>query len=469
MFASWALFCATAGGFQRPCGADPPTRSSRDVLAAPMTEVNLINYYLRNGYYRHAQTVCNETLKKRSNDPIMLFWRAVGMLKEGQAAEAVRELEGLVRRMDGQMQLPLKIALLQAHNSCKRIDNEAVTRLETDLLTEEDNAPDRARLTAAQLCWHLNQIDDAKRNVQAILRLQPTSVPALTLSGWLELALAQNELDGIKFADPLCNGDPSEEFEAAHGFFEKAQVATCGKKDLEASMGQAKLAHMKEAHKEALDHLSQATRHHTPIAHSPTRTQPCPHTAPRGGARSHHAGNAAQPSRPKHPQPRPPTATPTCLNHRNTVRAVPPATLCARACARRLARLADLLTSSTTRPVGDRHARVVPPRPRREVARAARDGRLGAGSRDCAACPLASRLGRRARRRAGGHDRRAARGGALRPLAGAHSPHTLTSSHPHRSPSPCPSPLTAHRSPLTAHRSPLTFTLTPPLRPLAGE
>ena len=41
----------------------------------------LVNYYARNGYYRHVQTVCNEVLKKRgSTDPTLVFWRALGML-----------------------------------------------------------------------------------------------------------------------------------------------------------------------------------------------------------------------------------------------------------------------------------------------------------------------------------------------------------------------------------------------------
>ena len=86
----------------------------------------LINYYCRCGYYRHAQTVCNEVLKKRANAPMMLFWRAVSMLKEGSTNEALRELEGLSRRADGQMQLPVKIALLYAHRSCTITDNEAL-------------------------------------------------------------------------------------------------------------------------------------------------------------------------------------------------------------------------------------------------------------------------------------------------------------------------------------------------------
>ena len=65
----------------------------------------MVHYYLRSGYHRHAQTVCSEQLKKRANDPTMLFWRGVAMFKEGQATEAVRELETLSRRADAQMQL----------------------------------------------------------------------------------------------------------------------------------------------------------------------------------------------------------------------------------------------------------------------------------------------------------------------------------------------------------------------------
>ena len=63
--------------------------------------------------------------------------------------------------------------------------------LEDELLGgDADSAPDRARLTAAQFFWHVGEIYDAKKHCQALLRLQPSSVPALTLSGWLELALA---------------------------------------------------------------------------------------------------------------------------------------------------------------------------------------------------------------------------------------------------------------------------------------
>ena len=224
-----------------------------------MEVLSLVNYYARLGYNRHVQTVCAEVLKKRANDPLVSLWKAFGMIKEGAAGEAVRELEAMLRRADPQMQLPLKIALMHAHRACKVVDTETLTRLETELMgsTEDTSVPDRARMTAAQLLWHFGETFDAKQHVQHILRMQKSNVPALVLSGWLELADAEKELSGVKFSSEACNGDPSEEFEAAESFFEQAIQAGGGAKDLDAMMGIAKLASMQGNHRGALDKLSE--------------------------------------------------------------------------------------------------------------------------------------------------------------------------------------------------------------------
>lgn len=44
----------------------------------------VVNFYAREGLYRHVQAVCNDAMKKRSDDPILLFWRAFGLLFEGK-------------------------------------------------------------------------------------------------------------------------------------------------------------------------------------------------------------------------------------------------------------------------------------------------------------------------------------------------------------------------------------------------
>jgi hypothetical protein len=55
----------------------------------------LINYFAREGYWRHIQTACTEFLKKRAGDPVLLFWKAFGCIQEGSFSEALRELEPL--------------------------------------------------------------------------------------------------------------------------------------------------------------------------------------------------------------------------------------------------------------------------------------------------------------------------------------------------------------------------------------
>lgn len=44
----------------------------------------LINFYAREGFFRHVQAVCNDYLKKRGDDPVLIFWKAFGIVKEGK-------------------------------------------------------------------------------------------------------------------------------------------------------------------------------------------------------------------------------------------------------------------------------------------------------------------------------------------------------------------------------------------------
>lgn len=43
----------------------------------------IVNFYAREGLYRHIQGLCNDALKKRGDDPVLLFWKAFGILFEG--------------------------------------------------------------------------------------------------------------------------------------------------------------------------------------------------------------------------------------------------------------------------------------------------------------------------------------------------------------------------------------------------
>jgi hypothetical protein len=71
------------------CWCCPPSRATGATRAGTMaSEVQaLVNYYARTHYPRHIQTVCAEVLKKRSNEPVLLFWRAYGLVMEGSYSE----------------------------------------------------------------------------------------------------------------------------------------------------------------------------------------------------------------------------------------------------------------------------------------------------------------------------------------------------------------------------------------------
>eukprot|EP00964_Phaeocystis_antarctica_P029276 scaffold16501_cov72-Phaeocystis_antarctica.AAC.2 len=180
----------------------------------------LVNYYARAGYYSHLQTVCNEVLKKRgSTDPTLVFWRALGMLKEGKVNDAIRDYEGIKSRGDLQLALPAKLALIHAHQMSKVVDGEEVHRLQSEVSMDEQNAPDRARLTAALLLWHLGELDEAQTQVTRLLQMQPQYVPALTLMGWLELQAVESD------EGHMLGMDPEQSLARAETAFEDALAA----------------------------------------------------------------------------------------------------------------------------------------------------------------------------------------------------------------------------------------------------
>jgi tetratricopeptide repeat protein 21B len=92
----------------------------------------LINFYARQGYFRHVQAVCNDSLKKRGDDPVLIFWKAFGILNEGNScdeqkviymfkgniSEAIREFESINGKRD--VQLAVTCALIVAHSRFAR-------------------------------------------------------------------------------------------------------------------------------------------------------------------------------------------------------------------------------------------------------------------------------------------------------------------------------------------------------------
>ncbi|KAL6760145.1 intraflagellar transport protein [Haematococcus lacustris] len=214
--------------------------SDRAVLAR-------IHYYAREGYAKHLQTICSEALRKRANDPLLAFWRAYGMLMEGSTAEALREL-ATVSQVES-LELAAAAAMVQAHESAKVVDQDAVMELSTKLEVEESSASDASLLHLAHLYSLSSSRERARGLVERVLRVQPDNSQALVLLGWVILAQQQDEAYAA-LADEGEVDEALQQFEAA---------LELDPLDLEALLGKARALELKDNLGAALDVLTEAT------------------------------------------------------------------------------------------------------------------------------------------------------------------------------------------------------------------
>ncbi|KND02289.1 uncharacterized protein SPPG_02764 [Spizellomyces punctatus DAOM BR117] len=147
-----------------------------------------INYFCRRKLFHHAYSLCDDRLKRKVGDPLLLFWRAASTVFEGRPTEALRALESVQDKRDFLLAAP--IAMIHAHERCKLVDREAIQELEAKL-TIASNSPsltDRAHIQAAMFQWHCGFLDLAKENVKKALDMNSGSTEALTLMGWIDMA-----------------------------------------------------------------------------------------------------------------------------------------------------------------------------------------------------------------------------------------------------------------------------------------
>jgi tetratricopeptide repeat protein 21B len=197
----------------------------------------VVNFYAREGLFRHVQAVCNDALKKRSDDPVLLFWKAFGLLFEGQITEAIRELSALQSKKD--LKLAVDSALIAAHERCELVDREAVEELTRCLPGDEHASNERGLLLTATFHWHNKQLDKARELAQKAIDAQPNFIPAQALRGWLDLTSDR---------EPLINKSLQ--------YFENA-LKSGTKKDVDALLGKAKYLEIKKQYPSALEHINQ--------------------------------------------------------------------------------------------------------------------------------------------------------------------------------------------------------------------
>ncbi|XP_058144822.1 tetratricopeptide repeat protein 21A isoform X1 [Dasypus novemcinctus] len=144
-----------------------------------------IIYYSQEKYFRHVQQAAAAGLEKFSNDPVLQFFKAYGMLREDRIQDAISELERTRSHPD--VSLCSVMALIYAHKRCETIDREAVQELEGSLKETRKAAGGPALYYAGLFLWLMGRHDKAREYLDRMLKFSSGSREGYVLRGWMEL------------------------------------------------------------------------------------------------------------------------------------------------------------------------------------------------------------------------------------------------------------------------------------------
>ncbi|XP_047386282.1 tetratricopeptide repeat protein 21A isoform X1 [Sciurus carolinensis] len=142
-------------------------------------------YYSQEKYFHHVQQAAVVGLEKYSNDPVLQFFKAYGVLREERIQDAISDLESIRNHPD--ISLCSIMALLYAHKSCETIDREAIQELESSLKEVRRAAHETALYYAGLFLWLTGYHDKAKEYVDHFLKVSHSSREGYVLKGWVEL------------------------------------------------------------------------------------------------------------------------------------------------------------------------------------------------------------------------------------------------------------------------------------------
>ncbi|XP_020826210.1 tetratricopeptide repeat protein 21A isoform X1 [Phascolarctos cinereus] len=143
-----------------------------------------IIYYCQEKYFRHVQNAAAEGLEKFSNDSVLQFFKAYGLLREEHIQDAIGELESLKNHPD--VSLCSMMALIYAHKRCETIDQEAISELENCLKETRKSASTSALYYAGMFLWLMGKNEKAKEYIDRMLKVSSGSREGYVLRGWVD-------------------------------------------------------------------------------------------------------------------------------------------------------------------------------------------------------------------------------------------------------------------------------------------
>ncbi|XP_006869241.1 PREDICTED: tetratricopeptide repeat protein 21A [Chrysochloris asiatica] len=144
-----------------------------------------IIYYSQEKYFRHVQNAAAKGLEKFSNDPVLQFFKAYGVLREEHIQDAINDLESIRNHPD--VSLCSIMALIYAHKRCEIIDREAIQELESSLKEVRKTAGGTALYFAGLFLWLMGRHDKAKEYIDRTLKVSGGSREGYVLRGWMDL------------------------------------------------------------------------------------------------------------------------------------------------------------------------------------------------------------------------------------------------------------------------------------------
>ncbi|KAI5166255.1 Tetratricopeptide Repeat Protein 21A [Manis pentadactyla] len=137
-----------------------------------------IVYYSQEKYFHQLQQAAAVGLEKFSNDPVLQFFKAYGVLREERTQDAISSLERIRSHPD--VSLCSTMALIYAHKHCEVIDQEAVQALKSSLKEMHQTPSGTALYYASLFLWLTGQHGKAKEYISCTLKASSSSreVPA---------------------------------------------------------------------------------------------------------------------------------------------------------------------------------------------------------------------------------------------------------------------------------------------------
>lgn len=124
-------------------------------------------------------------------DPLLTFWKAFGLFKEGNTTESIRELEMVKDRRE--ISYAAHMALMYYHDNCRIVDHDAIQNLKYSSDSIEAQASDKDLMNCALFFLHIKELKRASKTISRVIESNPNNLNAVAVKGWIYLAAPKEE------------------------------------------------------------------------------------------------------------------------------------------------------------------------------------------------------------------------------------------------------------------------------------